>query len=165
MCEHCGMLMVVDVWALWHAHGGWCVSTVACLWCVMCELCYMLLEGYVWGLLYVIPIGLLPTAYIYHRKLNGLFCTSVYKLILSFLVINSLPAMNICTLAQLKSISFHACWEIMFVGPLFLPNVPIGLYTFFTAWPQERTSLVDTLVWMKNFCMKSKQGPEASRCK
>jgi len=70
----------------------------------------------------------------------------VNKLKLSFLVINPLPSLDMCTMAQLKSIPCHAFWEIMFVGLLFLPNVPICFYTFFTAYPQERTSLVETLV-------------------
>ena len=74
--------------------------------------------------------------------------------------INPLPAMELCKMANLKYISWDTCWEILFVGLLFLQNVPIGLYTLFTALPQEQTFLVDTQVWMKNFCMQSKQGPD-----
>ena len=68
--------------------------------------------------------------------------------------------MDICKMALLMCILWHTCWKIMSVGLLFLPNVLIGLYTIFTAWSQEQTSLVDTLMWMRCFCMQSKQGPK-----
>ena len=67
--------------------------------------------------------------------------------------------MDMCSLAQLKLFFGTLVGKIMFDGLLFLPNVLIGLYTFFTAWPPEQTSLVNTQVWMENFCMQSKQGP------
>jgi len=46
--------------------------------------------------------------------------------------------MDMCSLAKLKYISCHVWWEIMSVGLLVLTNVPIGLYTFFTAWLQKK---------------------------
>ena len=53
----------------------------------------------------------------------------------------------------------------MFVGLYFLQNVPIGVYTLFTAWPQDQTSLDDTHVRMVNSITQQKQWPEAFESK
>ena len=68
--------------------------------------------------------------------------------------------MDLCKMAQLKYIYWDTCWESKFHGLLFLQNVPICLYTLFTALPPEQTFLVDTQVWIKKVCMQSKQGPD-----
>jgi len=68
--------------------------------------------------------------------------------------------MDLRKMAQLMYIYWDTCWEILFFGLLFLQNVPIGLYTLFTALPVEQTFLDDTQVWMKNFWRQSKQGPD-----